>query len=204
MNRQVSEIALWILPTDTLSFSPAYIIFVNGINIIIHLVTQIINLKFISLLLLQFTPPGSVHLMSRVSFFLQVVTATLLAQGLGPLSLVPSAVPSSFQSNLYTVVKIILLNLRNDHVISPPQKPFMTAPAYTIESKLVNMIEDPVSGSKLPSPPPLASFTLTHLCSRYTKCVHVLRMCPPLMLLNCFRNLPLFLFHPPFPPIGFV
>ena len=91
--------------------------------------------------------------MSRGSFFLQVVTAILLAQGLGPLSLVPSAVPSSFQSNLYTVVKIIPLNLRNDHIISPPQKPFMTAPAYTIESKLVNMIEDPVSSSKLPSPP---------------------------------------------------
>lgn len=123
--------------------------------------------------------------MSRGSFFLQVVTANLLAQGLGPLSLVPSAVASSFQSNLYTVVKIIPLNLRNDHIISPPQKPFMTAPAYTIESKLVNMIEDPVSSSKLPffpplgliySDPPMLQIHQMISCSQNVSCTHAFEL----------------------------
>lgn len=202
MNRQNSEVALWILPADTLCFSPAYIIFVTGINIIIHLVTQVINLKFVSLLLFYNSHPLVLSIWCQ-----EMVTATLLAQGLGQLSLVPSAVLSSFQFNFYTVVKMIFLNLRNDHIISPPQKPLMTAPAYTRECKLLNMTEDPVSSSNLPFFPPWPHL----LWPTYAPDIPKGFMFSECVLHSCFWIaleispflFPILLPVPP-PPIGFV
>lgn len=155
----ISKIQMWIVnllrfphwySTETSSSPLLYFIFVN--SIIIYLVIQVITLKFISL-----SPLSNSHPMvskfypfsfkSVLSIFLPLYLCSHSSgSGFRRLSLVSPAVVSSLQSNLHIAAKITLLKFRSDCVISPPQKPLMNALAYPIESKPLNINEEPKIG----------------------------------------------------------
>lgn len=86
---------------------------------------------------------NSVHFKSILSTFLPLALCYHSpGSGFIHLLLVSPALVSSLQVNLHVIANITLLKFRSIHVIFP-QTPVMTALAYTIESKLVNVIEDP-------------------------------------------------------------